>query len=980
MKNKNILTTILVIALLSIFLIKSTNNNFFKMNSKYKLQSFSLEQDPLKTKIYTLENGLKVFLTEYKNAPRLQTSIAVRAGSKHDPSDATGLAHYLEHMLFKGTDKYGTINFTEEKPLLDKIEDLYEEYRKVPMSNVSEREKIWNKIDSLSNEAAKFAIANEYDKMVSGIGAKGTNAYTSNEKTVYINDIPSNQIEKWLKLESERFRNPIFRLFHTELETVYEEKNRGLDDDGRKLFYEMLDAVFPNHQYGQQTTIGTIKHLKNPSLKEIQKYYDKYYVPNNMAICISGDFESESMIELIDKYFGGFESKEVPNFEVIKEKPIEKIIERSVVGPQAERLYIAFRFPGASSKDIHKLRMADMIMSNRTAGLIDLNLNQSQKIIGGGSFPFILEDYSTHVFYGSPKQNQNLNEVRDLLVSQIEELKNGNFPDWLMKAIISDLKLEQIKKYENNQGRANEYVEAFTLGIEWSEYIQMIDEMSKLNKQDIIDFANQYYKDNYAVVYKEQGEDIVEKVTKPNITPVSVNRESKTDFLNSLLSEEVNEIEPVFIDFENDINYGKIDEVPLHYMKNFENQRFELTYVFEAGTNVNPVNKIAFEYLQFLGTDSITSKQKQEILYKLGSEMSFNCSDDQVKINISGLDENFEETVKFLESFLSNFKSDEEALQKLKEDILKKRSDAKLNKQTILFNAMVNFAKYGENSPFTNKLTNEFINNIQSIDLVNIVRDVNASKHIVKYYGPRDISDVEKQLLILHKNKSNLNDIVDAKMFTEIERKTPTVYFLDYDMKQAEVIVISKNEKLNATLIPISRLHNEYFGGGMSSVMFQELRESQALAYSVYSTFTTPRKINDSHFQLSYIGTQADKLEEAMMGMMNLLKEMPKSEGNLNAAKEGIVQKIRTERITKSAIMNYIERAKKMGLSSDSRKNIFENIENFSMDDVENFHNEKISNQNYTYLVLADKKSINFELLSKYGKVEFLTLEKVFGY
>ena len=162
--------------------------------------------------------------------------------------------------------------------------------------------------------------------------------------------------------------------------------------------------------------------------------------------------------------------------------------------------------------------------------------------------------------------------------------------------------------------------------------------------------------------------------------------------------------------------------------------------------------------------------------------------------------------------------------------------------------------------------------------------------------------------------------------------------------------------------------------------MFQELRESQALAYSVYSTFTTPRKINDSHFQLSYIGTQADKLEEALMGMMNLLKEMPKSEGNLNAAKEGIVQKIRTERITKSAIMNYIERAKKMGLSSDSRKNIFENIENFSMGDVENFHNEKISNQNYTYLVLADKKSINFELLSKYGKVEFLTLEKVFGY
>ena len=134
---------------------------------------------------------------------------------------------------------------------------------------------------------AKYAIANESDKMVTGLGAKGTNAYTSNEKTVYINDIPSNQIEKWLKLEAERFRNPVFRLFHTELEAVYEEKNISLGNDGNKMFHSLMDGLFPIHQYGQQTTIGTVEHLKNPSLTEIRKYFDKYYVPNNMAICLS---------------------------------------------------------------------------------------------------------------------------------------------------------------------------------------------------------------------------------------------------------------------------------------------------------------------------------------------------------------------------------------------------------------------------------------------------------------------------------------------------------------------------------------------------------------------------------------------------------------------------------------------------------------------------------------------------------------------
>jgi predicted Zn-dependent peptidase len=257
----------------------------------------SVADDPLNTRIYTLDNGLKVYLSSYDDAPRVQTNIAVRAGSKNDPAHATGLAHYLEHMLFKGTDKYGSLDYSKEKPLLDKIESLYEQYRTVDMSDIKGRDKIWRQIDSVSGEAAKLCIANEYDKMLSGIGAKGTNAYTSNERTVYVNDIPSNQIEKWLKIESERFRMPVFRLFHTELEAVYEEKNRSLDTDGSKMFEGLMSGLFENHQYGTQTTIGTIDHLKNPSLTEIRKYFNKYYVPNNMAICMSGDFEYDDVIK-----------------------------------------------------------------------------------------------------------------------------------------------------------------------------------------------------------------------------------------------------------------------------------------------------------------------------------------------------------------------------------------------------------------------------------------------------------------------------------------------------------------------------------------------------------------------------------------------------------------------------------------------------------------------------------------------------------
>jgi len=375
MSTKNIITILLVVSA-GIYLTINAKKQNKMIENNYE----SVDNDPLNARIYTLDNGLKVYLSSYDDAPRVQTNIAVRAGSKNDPAHATGLAHYLEHMLFKGTDKYGTLDYSKEKPLLDKIESLYEEYRSVNMLDVDSRDKIWRQIDSVSGEAAKLCIANEYDKMLSGIGAKGTNAYTSNERTVYVNDVPSNQIEKWLKIEAERFRMPVFRLFHTELEAVYEEKNRSLDSDGSKMFEGLMSGLFEKHQYGTQTTIGTIDHLKNPSLTEIRKYFNKYYVPNNMAICMSGDFEYDNVIRLVNKYFGDFERKDDPLFEVLKEDKIVSPKITNVYGPEAERLYVGFRLNGANSSDANLLRMVDMVLSNTSAGLIDINLNQAQKL------------------------------------------------------------------------------------------------------------------------------------------------------------------------------------------------------------------------------------------------------------------------------------------------------------------------------------------------------------------------------------------------------------------------------------------------------------------------------------------------------------------------------------------------------------------------------------------------------------------------
>jgi len=974
--NKKTLTIILVAIALALLII-----NQLKQMKKIENRYETTKNDPLNARVYTLDNGLKVYLTVYKDAPRVQTNIAIKSGSKNDPADATGLAHYLEHMLFKGTDVYGSLDYEKEKPLLDKIEALYEEYRSIAMTDTTNRERVWNQIDSISGEAAKFAIANEYDKMLGGIGAKGTNAYTSNEKTVYVNDVPSNQMEKWLKIEAERFRNPVMRLFHTELETVYEEKNRGLDSDGRKMFEALLDGLFPNHQYGQQTTIGTIAHLKNPSLVAINKFYRANYVPNNMAICLSGDFDFDETIKLIDKYWGGFERKEDPAFEVIEEAPISELKVKHVYGPEAERLYLGFRFAGASDESVLKLKLMDMILSNSTAGLIDLNLNQEQKIIGGGCFPMVMKDYSMHGFYGSPKQEQTLQEVKDLLLAEIEKVKNGDFPDWLIPAIINDFKLEQIKKYESNNGRADEFVEAFTLGISWDDFNNEISAISQITKQEIIDFANKFYKENYVVVYKHLGEDeSVMKVAKPKITPVDVNRTSQSDFLANIMDEQVNEIEPVFLDFENDIQKLKVNDVSILYKENTENDIFKLYYIIEKGTDENPFLKMAVNYLKYLGTADITPNQKQEEFYKIACEMNVSCDAEKIKISLSGLNENFDKAVTLMEDVLANAVVDEEAVENLKMDMLKKRSDAKLNKQTILFSGMRTYAKYGANSSFTNVLSDEAINEITAEDLVNLIHDFTKNEHKILYYGPSSLEDLNVELTALHHNSTNLNPIAEDNSFPQLDINANKVFVVDYDMKQIEVLFLAKGNKLSHNDIPIISFHNSYFGGGMSSIVFQELRESKALAYSVYSAYTTPKDAKHSHYSFSYIGTQADKLEEAMKGMMDLFTVMPEAESNMESAKEGVIQRIRTERLTKSRVLHEYEKAQKMGLNQDIRKDVYEAIPDFTMEDLTNFHNSYIKNDNYTIMVLGSKEDLDLNVLKQYGEIIHLTLEDVFGY
>ncbi|MBN1117813.1 MAG: insulinase family protein, partial [Bacteroidales bacterium] len=449
------MTRLLVLGLFAVFAFGActTSSQKYKTIEKTDSNGYSYKEvtnDPLKTRIYTLKNGLTVFLSPNADEPRVTCLVGVRAGSTSDPVETTGLAHYFEHMMFKGTEEMGTVNWEEESKLIAQIEALYEKH--LATDEPAEKKAIYKEIDRLSQEAAKYVATNEYDKLMTSIGAKNTNAGTSYESTIYINDVPVNELEKWAKIESERFHGIILRLFHTELETVYEEFNMYQDRDSERQFQTMMSTLFPNHPYGR-AIIGYPEHIKNPSMINIQEFFKTFYVPNNMAVALSGDINYEETIQLIDKYFGDLEYKDLPKIVQPVEEPITEIIKKEVEGPEPENVMLAYRVGGIGSYDQPYCEIIDMLLNNSQAGLIDLNLVQKQKVLYAGSFYYPLKDYGLQVMQGAPLTGQSLDEVVALITSQLDSIKAGNFDEWLIEAVINDIKLSKIRRQEQNMGR-----------------------------------------------------------------------------------------------------------------------------------------------------------------------------------------------------------------------------------------------------------------------------------------------------------------------------------------------------------------------------------------------------------------------------------------------------------------------------------------------------------------------------------------------
>jgi predicted Zn-dependent peptidase len=945
--------------------------------SMFMLQSFG-QNYPLKVESYKLENGLTVYLNEDHTMPMIHGMVVVKGGSKRDPADATGIAHYFEHIMFKGTEELGTIDYAKEKVYLDSIAGLYDNLRAT--TDKDKRMEIQKEINRISVAAANYAIPNELDKALNEMGAKGVNAGTGYESIVYYNSFPSNQINKWIELYSHRFMKPVFRLFQSELETVYEEKNMYADDAMSVMFEEYLKNFYKGTPYAMPV-IGTTHDLKNPSLSKMKAYFDKYYVAKNMALVLTGDFDSEKIKPLIKEKFGQWRSGETPEPLNIKLTPFKgrELVKKRMTPIKVGLL--GYQSIPRNHPDELGLELISALLTNEAStGLLDQLRNDNKLMFAGMFNDFHDEIGGTIIFYVPKIIGQSLAKAEKMVLEQINKLKSGNFDDELLQGIKVELKKQYEEDLEDMRWRAYAISDAFLYGISWEKYLTTPSKIDKITKEDLVQLANKYFTDNYLAFYSKMGFPKKDKVDKPPFKPVNPkNTEKKSEYAKKLEQIPIADMKPRFIEFNKDVFISEINKnITLYTTPNPINNIFSVRLVFGKGDYRNPMLSqavSAMEYAHPKGMDFKTFKQKLQLL---GCSFYSFSSLDKTSIIISGLEENLEASLKLINDMMNNLDINQDDLQKLAEDYkMNLKYEAKdVNTKDI---ALSQYALYGKNSDFIDRLTLKQVKELKANQLIANLNDVFKYAYDIHYCGKLSPEEFSKTYKKIVNPQENLKEKT-AKIEKPREKYSQnTILFLnDKKSVQSQIRIYIEGEVNDKESRIAMAGFNDYLDGSMASLLFQEIREFRSLAYGVSGYYSPSFYFDKPGYFKGWLSTQNDKTLEAIDVYTGIIKNLPEKPERIDEIRKNLTISINAGqpmfRYKSLSVANW----RAQGYTNDPRKERYDKYLTLSFDEIIDFYNKNLKGKAWLITIVGNEKRFNLDELKKYGKVEKIDLDKLF--
>ena len=933
----------------------------------------------LEVKELKLSNGMTVWLNEDHSQPKVFGAVVVKAGAKDCPN--TGIAHYFEHIMFKGTDRIGTIDYQAEKPWLDSISAQYDLLSQT--HDEAERTKIQHHINELSLKASDYVIPNEFNRLISKYGGSGLNAGTGYDETFYFNSFLPQYMEQWCWLNSERLISPVFRGFQGELENVYEEKNRSADGMGNAM-EKVMGAVFKTQPYAYPI-IGSTENLKNPRLSDMAAFYKKYYVASNMGLILCGDITPDSTLTtLLEQTFGRVQTGTAPKRgyspmpDIQPNEKYEVKLPIPLIGIEA----LVFKAPTDFEPDADALDLANALLSNGKAGLLDSLMNE-HKVMLALATSMAFADAGGSAILIIPKLLGKMKTAQERIMEQVHKVMNGQFSTEQMEALKQELVMAAERELETISGRSQLMIDAYAKGHSWQDVLDKITHIKQLKKEDVVAAAKKYYSANHITLSKKYGTSDKETIKQPGYKPIMPkNMDAKSAFAQQLEQMPVKETAIRTVDFANDVTTKQLnDHVTLYYKENPINDIFTFTLRYKDGELHTPKLKVLADYLNAIGTDSLKKQQLEQAWQKMGITMSAETGNKTFSLNLTGPDKQLKPALQLLAHFLCNAKGDNEALNEAKDaDKVNRKSFGK--QKDDVMRPMLERILYGEKSTYLTQLSKKEIKALKSDELLSLFRDLQQYDCELFYCGHQTVESValstQQTLPLAQCTRKQADTFRPLQQYSE-----PTVFF--YEVPKSRQNYVVSYDAISALPTAEERtklkLWDEYFGGGMSSVLFQNVREFRSLAYSTGGKSITTSLAQHPQEILGYItatGTQADKTLEALTTIDSLLRQMPMKEENLKAARQSVISDIQNDYPTFRDMASYVANQRMNGYSTNPNADMARLLPAVSAQDIVQFHQQHISNNKRVWIIIGDKKLTDMKALARFGKVVQLKKEDVY--
>ena len=936
------------------------------MRSQFSKSAF------LQVKEYTLDNELTIWLNEDHSQPKIFGAVVVKAGARDCPN--TGIAHYFEHMMFKGTDKIGTTDYKAEKILLDNIADKYDILAET--EDPEQRAQLQMVINDLSVRAAEYVIPNEFDRLISRYGGTKLNAGTSYDYTLYFNTFSPQYIAQWAEINSERLMNPVFRLFQSELETVYEDRNMYGDAMASMAIEKITERYFYPHPYAYPI-IGSAENLKNPRLSEMRRFFEKYYVASNMGLILSGDFHSEEVMPILTSTFGRLRTGNPPRREVVALPPFKGKEKVKVRIPMTFVKILAMGFRGvpANHPDQVALNVAVSLLNNSNGtGFLD-KLTVEHKVMGAMAINQSMNEAGILGLLVFPKfLFQSYGAAEKLVWQQIKRVQQGDFSEETFRSLKLEQKREYASKLEDIHSRAEVMMRIFSQGKSWQDYLDEVKRIDALTRADVIAVAKKYFTENYLYVTKETGRYPKLALPKPNYAPIiPKNADASSDYVKQLERIPARETTPHFLDFEQDVYRKQLTPlVTLYVTPNSVNDIFSLTLCHGVGKlERKELAKLA-AYLPFVATESMSFEAFRSKLQELGSTLLFDVTDTDFRIMLNGFDSHLTETLTLLGDFMRHAKPDEKKLRQLidEEKVVEK---SLFHSSEHVADMLLERVMYGDASRYLTKLSLGELKKLKGKQLIQCFQEIRRVACDVHYCGTlpeEEVAEAIRLCLPIEEVQVPSNWFYNRSLR---HHERPTIYLMEMkEVTQSVIYAYMYLEPLSGQRdYHLARLFNSYFGGDMSSLMFQEIREFRSYAYEVSARLKHP-PLNHVEYPASFVmrlATQADKTVDAMEVLESLVRDMPQRPDRVESVKRTIRNWVNNEYPSSRSLSLKIAKFLHEGYQSDPNKDYVEVIEPMRMEEIMDFYEHHVQGGQLVYAIVGNSKQMDLSRLARFGEI-----------